>query len=212
MVLYGMVSDKYKLERATGIGLGLWSDLRTLITAKEDRDVSIIWDDQNQWEIQSWRLYPLRTIHALETEAGDIIYMEYMRTFVKNQSTAIYTTWWTWKDVRGLTDDQLQNVYNKIRRAVDLATVKTHHHHFKRSGDTLESSESKKLKYSHSTEQPTELQKTPSVSAGATIAAGDVNSDVPSVFAVLSDSTASSVPAETPIAADVSTTTAAAGS
>nr|GEU68299.1 hypothetical protein [Tanacetum cinerariifolium] len=45
MVLYGMVSDKYKLERATGIGLGLWSDLRTLITAREDRDASIIWDD-----------------------------------------------------------------------------------------------------------------------------------------------------------------------
>nr|GEX40473.1 putative ribonuclease H-like domain-containing protein [Tanacetum cinerariifolium] len=51
MVLYGMVLDKYKLERATGIGLGLWSDLRTLITAREDRDASIIWDDQDQWEI-----------------------------------------------------------------------------------------------------------------------------------------------------------------
>nr|GFC85217.1 hypothetical protein [Tanacetum cinerariifolium] len=33
---------------------------------------------------------------------------EFMRTFVKNQSSAIYTTGWTWKDVRGLTDDQLQ--------------------------------------------------------------------------------------------------------
>nr|GEY97875.1 ribonuclease H-like domain, reverse transcriptase, RNA-dependent DNA polymerase [Tanacetum cinerariifolium] len=48
MVLYGMVSDKYKLERATGIGLGLWLDLRTLITAREDQDASIIWDDQDQ--------------------------------------------------------------------------------------------------------------------------------------------------------------------
>nr|GFB27032.1 aminoacyl-tRNA synthetase, class 1a, anticodon-binding [Tanacetum cinerariifolium] len=47
MVLYGMVLDKYKLERATGIGLGLWSDLRTLITVREDRDASIIWDDQD---------------------------------------------------------------------------------------------------------------------------------------------------------------------
>nr|GFA83181.1 hypothetical protein [Tanacetum cinerariifolium] len=47
MVLYGMVSDKYKLERATSIGLGLCSDLRTLITAREDRDASIIWDDQD---------------------------------------------------------------------------------------------------------------------------------------------------------------------
>nr|GEY79186.1 hypothetical protein [Tanacetum cinerariifolium] len=53
MALYGMVLDKYKIERATGICLGLWSDLRTLITAREDRDASIIWDDQDQWEIQS---------------------------------------------------------------------------------------------------------------------------------------------------------------
>nr|GEV84578.1 hypothetical protein [Tanacetum cinerariifolium] len=75
MVLYGMVSDKYKLERATGIGLGLWSNLQTLITAREDRDASIIWDDQDQWEIQSWRLYALPTIHVLETKAGDIMYM-----------------------------------------------------------------------------------------------------------------------------------------
>nr|GEX62050.1 retrovirus-related Pol polyprotein from transposon TNT 1-94 [Tanacetum cinerariifolium] len=75
MVLYGMVSDKYKIERDTCIGLGLWSDLRTLITAREDRDASIIWDDQDQWEIQSWRFYALPAIHVLETEAGDIIYM-----------------------------------------------------------------------------------------------------------------------------------------
>nr|GEX33553.1 putative ribonuclease H-like domain-containing protein [Tanacetum cinerariifolium] len=75
MVLYGMVSDKYKLERATSIGLGLWSDLRTLITAREDRDASIIWDDQDQWEIRSWRFYAIPDIHVLETEAGDIMYM-----------------------------------------------------------------------------------------------------------------------------------------
>nr|GFC30101.1 hypothetical protein [Tanacetum cinerariifolium] len=75
MVLYGMVSNKYKIKRATGIGLGLWSNLRMLITAREDRDASIIWDDQDQWAIRSWRFYPLPAIHVLEIEAGDIIYM-----------------------------------------------------------------------------------------------------------------------------------------
>nr|GEW45875.1 putative ribonuclease H-like domain-containing protein [Tanacetum cinerariifolium] len=75
MVLYGMVLDKYKIERATGIGLGLWSNFKTLITTGEDIDASIIWDDQNQWEIRSWRFYALLAIHVLETEAGDIIYM-----------------------------------------------------------------------------------------------------------------------------------------
>nr|GEZ84686.1 hypothetical protein [Tanacetum cinerariifolium] len=75
MVLYGSVSDRYKIERATGIGLGLWMDLRTLITAREEMDASIIWDDQDLWQIQSWRFYPLPAIHVLETEAGDIMYM-----------------------------------------------------------------------------------------------------------------------------------------
>nr|GEW60876.1 putative ribonuclease H-like domain-containing protein [Tanacetum cinerariifolium] len=118
----------------------------------------------------------------------------------------------TWKDVRGLTDDQLQNVYNKIRRVVDLATAKDHHQQLKRSGKTLESSESKKLKSSHNTEQSAELPNTTSVSAGATLAAGDPISDVPSisvvhsVSAVPSVSAAFSIPAETPIAAGVSIT------
>nr|GFA34818.1 aminoacyl-tRNA synthetase, class 1a, anticodon-binding [Tanacetum cinerariifolium] len=131
---------------------------------------------------------------------------EYMRAFVKNQSTTIYTTGWTWKDVLGLTDDQLQNVYNKIRRAVDLTIAKDHHQQLKRSEGTLESSKSKKLKSSHSTEQSAELPDTTSVSAGATLAAGDPISAVPSVSAVSSISAASSIPAETPIAAGVSTT------
>nr|GEZ81645.1 hypothetical protein [Tanacetum cinerariifolium] len=51
MVLYGLVSDKYKTESSTGIGLGLWMDLRILITSREERDASITWDDQDQWQI-----------------------------------------------------------------------------------------------------------------------------------------------------------------
>nr|GFB98709.1 hypothetical protein [Tanacetum cinerariifolium] len=111
-----------------------------------------------------------------------------------------------------LTPDQQKeymrafNVYNKIRRAVDLATAKDHHQHLKRSGDTLESSESNKLKSSHSTEQSAELQETTYVSTGATIVAGDPISDVPSISAVPFVSAASYIPAETPIAAGVSTT------
>nr|GFA33186.1 aminoacyl-tRNA synthetase, class 1a, anticodon-binding [Tanacetum cinerariifolium] len=75
MVLYGLVLDKYKTERATGIGLGLWMDLRILITYREERDASIIWDDQDQWQIQSCRFYAIPAIHVLETKAGDIMYM-----------------------------------------------------------------------------------------------------------------------------------------
>nr|GEX01535.1 aminoacyl-tRNA synthetase, class 1a, anticodon-binding [Tanacetum cinerariifolium] len=133
---------------------------------------------------------------------------EFMRTF----SSAIYTTGWTWKFVRGLTDDQLRIEYDKIRRAVDLATAKDQHQHLKRSGETLESLESKKLKSSHSTSQPAELQETTSVSAGATIAAGDPIPAITFVSKGFSVSASSSIPAATPIAAGVSTTAGAFGS
>nr|GEZ66426.1 hypothetical protein [Tanacetum cinerariifolium] len=111
---------------------------------------------------------------------------KFMRTFVKNQSS--------------------------IRRAVDLATAKAQHQQLKRSGATLESSESKKLKSSHSTSQPAELQETTSVSASATIVAGDPIHAVTFVSAGFSVSAASSIPAATPIAAGVSTTAGAFGS
>nr|GEZ13255.1 putative ribonuclease H-like domain-containing protein [Tanacetum cinerariifolium] len=64
-------------ERATGIGLGLWMDLSILITFREERDVFIIWDDQDRWQIQSWRFYALPAIHVLETEAGDTMYISW---------------------------------------------------------------------------------------------------------------------------------------
>nr|GFD33412.1 hypothetical protein [Tanacetum cinerariifolium] len=63
-------------------------------------------------------------------------------------------------------------------------TAKDQHRHLKRSGETLESSESKTLKSSYSTTQPTELHETTSVFAGATIAAGD---PIPSVTSISAD-------------------------
>nr|GEW70795.1 ribonuclease H-like domain, reverse transcriptase, RNA-dependent DNA polymerase [Tanacetum cinerariifolium] len=96
---------------------------------------------------------------------------DFMRTFVKNQSSVIYSTGWTWKDVRGLTDDQLRIEYDKIRRAVDLATAKDQHQHLKSSA---------------------KLQETTSVSAYVPIAASDPIPAVTSVSADFSVSAASS--------------------
>nr|GEV80808.1 putative ribonuclease H-like domain-containing protein [Tanacetum cinerariifolium] len=127
-------------------------------------------------------------------------------TFSVRMSSAIYTTGWTWKFVRGLNDDQLRIEYDKIRRAVDLATAKDQHQHLKRLGETLKSLESKKLKSSHSTTQPAELQETTFVSTCVPIAAGDL------ISADFSVSVGSSIPAATPIAADVSTTAGASSS
>nr|GEX50593.1 putative ribonuclease H-like domain-containing protein [Tanacetum cinerariifolium] len=46
---------------------------------------------------------------------------EYMRGFVKNQSTTIYSTGWTWKDVQGLNDDQLQNETTSVSTGTIIA-------------------------------------------------------------------------------------------
>nr|GFB33466.1 hypothetical protein [Tanacetum cinerariifolium] len=94
-----------------------------------------------------------------------------------------------------VSKDTFSNVYNKIQRVVDLATAKDHHQQLKWSGETLEYSESKKLKSSHNTEQSAELPDTTFVSAGATISAGDPISAVPSISA------ASSIPVKTLITA-----------
>ncbi|GJU35513.1 hypothetical protein Tco_1183867 [Tanacetum coccineum] len=44
---------------------------------------------------------------------------DYMRTFVKNQSSTIYTTGWTLKHVRSFSDEQLKDEFDKIRHALD---------------------------------------------------------------------------------------------
>ncbi|GJT89114.1 hypothetical protein Tco_1070831 [Tanacetum coccineum] len=40
----------------------------------------------------------------------------YMRTFMKNQSSTIYTTGWTMKHVKSFSDDQLKTEFDKIRQ------------------------------------------------------------------------------------------------
>ncbi|GKD97413.1 hypothetical protein Tco_1381310, partial [Tanacetum coccineum] len=76
---------------------------------------------------------------------------EYMRVFVKNQSTPIYSTGWSMKYVKSLADEQLIAEFEKIRMAV--ADLKSHklRRTLKRAGKALEPDTSKKQK---STEAP----------------------------------------------------------
>ncbi|GKC75945.1 hypothetical protein Tco_1126719, partial [Tanacetum coccineum] len=74
-----------------------------------------------------------------------------MRVFVKNQSTTIYSTGWSMKYVKSLTDEQLIAEFEKIR--MDVADLKSHElrRTLKRAGEALEPDTSKKQK---STEAP----------------------------------------------------------
>ncbi|GJX74859.1 hypothetical protein Tco_0313454 [Tanacetum coccineum] len=36
---------------------------------------SLVWSDQQQWHIRSWRLFPFSNVHVLETISGKVVYM-----------------------------------------------------------------------------------------------------------------------------------------
>ncbi|GJX20756.1 hypothetical protein Tco_0223433 [Tanacetum coccineum] len=95
---------------------------------------------------------------------------DYIRTFVKNQSSTIYTTGWTLKHVRSFSDDQLKDEFDKIRHA--LANLQSQHlrRSFKRQGADLEQPDTKKFK-------STEPQKT-SVPAASRPSSAGVTPDV----------------------------------
>ncbi|GJX40625.1 hypothetical protein Tco_0255615, partial [Tanacetum coccineum] len=75
----------------------------------------------------------------------------YMRTFVKNQSSTIYTTGWTMKHVKSFSDDQLKTEFDKIRTAAADLQSQNIRRSLKRPGADLEQASSKKSK---STEAP----------------------------------------------------------
>ncbi|GJS28644.1 hypothetical protein Tco_0489264 [Tanacetum coccineum] len=70
----------------------------------------------------------------------------YMRTFVKNQSTTIYTTGWTMKHVKSLSNEQLKSEFEKIRTAVADLQSQNIRRTLNRVGEDLEHDVSKKPK------------------------------------------------------------------
>ncbi|GKA00124.1 hypothetical protein Tco_0672674, partial [Tanacetum coccineum] len=65
---------------------------------------------------------------------------QYMRTYVKNQGPAVYTTGWTMAQVQKLSPEQLQEEFAKIQRAVAFTRG------LKRDGCPMTTAFSKKLK------------------------------------------------------------------
>ncbi|GKF34525.1 hypothetical protein Tco_0107725, partial [Tanacetum coccineum] len=62
----------------------------------------------------------------------------FMRTFVKNQSSAIYSTGWTLKYVKTFTDDQLKAEFDKIKNAVADQQSQNLRRSLKRPGANVE--------------------------------------------------------------------------
>ncbi|GJR07354.1 putative ribonuclease H-like domain-containing protein [Tanacetum coccineum] len=117
----------------------------------------------------------------------------YMRTFVKNQSSTIYTTGWTMKHVKSFFDDQLKTEFDKIRAAVAELKSLNIKRSLKRPGADLEQASSKKSKPTEAPQSsvPDESQQ-PSVEVPSQKATKE-DVEVPSNTASTAQHTASSL-------------------
>nr|GEV03035.1 hypothetical protein [Tanacetum cinerariifolium] len=75
----------------------------------------------------------------------------YMRHYVKNQSSAVYTTRWTMAYVKSFTDDQLKEEFKNILKVQSNSQIQAFSRTLKRTGPVLEEFSSKRQK---STEAP----------------------------------------------------------
>nr|GEU81448.1 putative reverse transcriptase domain-containing protein [Tanacetum cinerariifolium] len=73
--LYGLVVQCYENHHAARAGLILWGDLQVLFDSHGAGKGSCVWQNQNLWEIRSWRLYTLSNVHVLETVSGEVLSM-----------------------------------------------------------------------------------------------------------------------------------------
>nr|GEX52323.1 ribonuclease H-like domain, reverse transcriptase, RNA-dependent DNA polymerase [Tanacetum cinerariifolium] len=70
----------------------------------------------------------------------------YMRQFVKNQSSAVYSTGWSMAYVKSFTDDQLKAEFEKIQKALSHIQIQAINRTLKRTGPVLEEPSSKRQK------------------------------------------------------------------
>ncbi|GJW63775.1 hypothetical protein Tco_0115659 [Tanacetum coccineum] len=74
--LYDLVMKQYSEITPEGIELILWGDLKIMMeSSTEENDQGDFWNNQQDWEIVSWRLYEACGVCILELKDGTIIYM-----------------------------------------------------------------------------------------------------------------------------------------
>ncbi|GJW15477.1 putative ribonuclease H-like domain-containing protein [Tanacetum coccineum] len=74
--LYGMVITLLSVYNPlAGNGLILWGDLHVLFESTTGGSSVEVWDDQQEWVIHSWKLFPFSGVYVLEMFSGKILYM-----------------------------------------------------------------------------------------------------------------------------------------
>nr|GEY76828.1 hypothetical protein [Tanacetum cinerariifolium] len=69
----------------------------------------------------------------------------YMRNFVKNQSSVVYSTGWSMAHVKSFTDDQLKEVFEKIQKVLSNIQIQAFSRTLKRTGPVRKSLGRKRL-------------------------------------------------------------------
>ncbi|GJV25141.1 hypothetical protein Tco_1377836, partial [Tanacetum coccineum] len=122
---------------------GLTADLLGPDVTEEnfaERMVKVIAERRRQFETQRF----------IEKRNKPMTYAQqknFMRTYVKNQSSVIYSTGWTLKHVKSFSDATLQEEFNRIRHAVENLQTQILRRSIKRPGADLDQPTSKKVKY-----------------------------------------------------------------
>ncbi|GJW18599.1 hypothetical protein Tco_0026035 [Tanacetum coccineum] len=73
--LYGMVVKHYEVHPLAGNRMILWGDLYVLFESTTGGSSVEVWNDQHEWVIHNWKLFPFSGVHVLETFSGKILYM-----------------------------------------------------------------------------------------------------------------------------------------
>ncbi|GJR62852.1 hypothetical protein Tco_1505014 [Tanacetum coccineum] len=74
--LYDLVMKQYSEITLEGIELILWGDLKIMMeSSTKENDQGDFWNNQQDWEIVSWRLYVACGVCILELKDGTFIYM-----------------------------------------------------------------------------------------------------------------------------------------
>ncbi|GKE10879.1 hypothetical protein Tco_1414430, partial [Tanacetum coccineum] len=141
-----------------------WSDIMGQVHANQGLTANLLGPDVNEDNFAA-RMVALITERRRQFEAQRLQekrnkpmtfaqQKHFMRTFVKNQSSAIYSTGWTLKYVKTFTDDQLKAEFDKIRNVVADLQAQNLRRSLKRPGADVEQPGSKKSKSSAAPQTP----------------------------------------------------------
>ncbi|GJV17132.1 hypothetical protein Tco_1362455 [Tanacetum coccineum] len=117
--LYDLVMEQYSEITLEGIELILWGDLKIMMeSSTEENDQSDFWNDQQDWEIVTWRLYETCGVYILELKDGTKI----RKDTLPNPFIAEYEK----RNKKNTITYSLQPVSNSNLKWKDLPSVERH--------------------------------------------------------------------------------------